>query len=306
VLNLTNVFYFVQVVNHEGFTAAARVLHTSKSTLSLRVQQLESDLGVQLLNRNSRKLGLTNVGGEFYHHAQSLLREAEAAENVGRQRQSEPSGTIRITSSVTVAQFALREVLPGFMSKYPKVSIEQHATDIVTDIIGEGFDLAIRAHSGPLPDSSLIQRALVAVPWHLFASESYLKKKGTPQHPDDLLTHNAIALGRGTAQRWSLRHLDDSTVVVPFTARFVSNNMVALKQLAEVGFGVVALPEYVCCDDVAEGRLVRVLPRWCAGDSQLTAVAPIQQGWLPSIRVLLDYLVDELPDALANRTRNPN
>ncbi|PVZ88003.1 LysR family transcriptional regulator [Serratia sp. S1B] len=304
-LNLTNVFYFVQVVDHGGFTAAARILHTSKSTLSLRVQQLESDLGVQLLNRNTRKLGLTNVGGEFYHHAQSLLREAEAAENVGRQRQSEPSGTIRITSSVTVAQFALRAIVPAFMGKYPKVSIEQHATDVMTDIIGEGYDLAIRAHSDPLPDSLLIQRTLAVVPWHLFASESYLKQHGVPQHPDELLAHHGVALGRGTAQRWSLQCLDDSTVIVPFTARFVSNNMVALKQSAEVGLGVVALPDYVCCEDVAEGRLVRVLPQWHAGNSRLTAVAPIQQGWLPSVRVLLDYLVDELPGAITYRTRNP-
>ncbi|MCE0826753.1 LysR substrate-binding domain-containing protein [Buttiauxella ferragutiae] len=303
-LNLINVFSFVQVVNHEGFTAAARVLHISKSTLSLRVQQLESELGVQLLNRNTRKLGLTNVGGEFYHHAQSLLREVEAAENVGRQRQSEPSGTIRITSSVTVAQFALRTVLPGFMDKFPKVSIEHHATDIITDIIGEGYDLAIRGHSGPLPDSSLIQRPLVKVSWHLFASESYLTQKGAPQHPDDLLAHNAIAFGRGTAQRWSLRHQDGSAVIVPYTARFVSNNMVALKQFAEAGLGLVALPDYVCREDMAEGRLARVLPLWCAGDSQLTAVAPVQQGWLSSVRELLDYLVDALPHALASR-RDP-
>src|SRR6478735_283487 len=139
-LNLTDVFYFVQVVDHGGFTAAGRVLRASKSTLSLRVQQLETDLGVQLLNRSSRRLGLTNVGGEFYRHAQSLLRAAEAAEDVGRQRQSEPSGTLRITSSVTVAQFALRDILPTFMRKYPKVSIELHATDVMTDIVGEGYD----------------------------------------------------------------------------------------------------------------------------------------------------------------------
>ncbi|UAN18819.1 MULTISPECIES: LysR substrate-binding domain-containing protein [Enterobacter] len=300
-LNLTNVFYFVQVVNHGGFTAASRVLFISKSTLSLRIQQLEGDLGVQLLNRNSRKLGLTHVGGEFYHRAQSLLQEAEAAENVGRQRQSEPSGTIRITSSVTVAQFALREILPAFMDKYPKVSIEQYSTDIITDIIGEGYDLAIRAHSDPLPNSSLIQRTLAKVPWHLFASANYLKIKGNPHCPDDLLTHDAIALGRGTAQSWSLFSLNKPTVTVPFNARFVSNNMVALKQAVEAGLGVVALPDYVCREGVAEEKLVCVLPQWLAGDSQLTAVAPVQQGWLPAVRVLLDYLVDELPSAIAGR-----
>lgn len=301
-LNLTNVFYFVQVVNHGGFTAASRVLFISKSTLSLRIQQLEADLGVQLLNRNSRKLGLTNVGGEFYHHAQSLLQEAEAAENVGRQRQSEPSGTIRITSSVTVAQFALHEILPAFMDKYPKVNIELYTTDIITDIVGEGYDLAIRAHSAPLPDSSLIQRTLAKVSWHLFASENYLKLKGNPHCPNDLLTHDAITLGRGTAQSWSLYSLNRPTVTVPFHARFVSNNLVALKQAAEAGLGVVALPDYVCRESVIKEKLVYVLPQWHAGYSQLTALAPVQQRWLPAVRVLLDYLVDELPNAIAGHT----
>ncbi len=227
-LNLTDVFYFVQVVHHGGFTSAGRVLHVSKSTLSLRLQQLETDLGVQLLNRSSRKLGLTNVGGEFYRHAKSLLREAEAAENVGRQRQTEPSGTIRITSPVTVAQLALRDILPAFMRRYPKVGIEQHATDVMTDIVGEGYDLAIRAHSDPLPDSALVQRTLAAVPWRLFASTKYLERKGVPRHPDELLTHEAIAVSRGSGQKWSLRFEEEPAVIVPIVPRFVSNDMVAL------------------------------------------------------------------------------
>ena len=297
-LNLTDVFYFVQVVNHGGYTAAARVLRASKSTLSLRVQQLEADLGIQLLNRNSRKLGLTHVGADFYRHAQSLLQAAEVAENFGRQRQSEPSGTIRITSSVTVAQFALRDILPAFMRMYPKVSIEQHASDVIMDIVGEGYDLAIRAHVGPLPDSSLVQRRLAAVPWHLFAAPTYLDDKGVPHCPDELVTHSTIAHGRGATKSWLLRFEEEPATMVPITARFVSNDMVALKQAACAGLGVVVLPGYVCQEDVAAGRLVRVLPQWRAADSHLTAVLPTRLGWLPSVRVFLDYLVDELPRAV--------
>jgi len=297
-LNLRDVFYFVQVVNHGGFTAAARVLRTSKSTLSLRLQQLEMDLGIQLLHRNSRKLGLTNAGDDFYGHAQSLLRAAEAAENFGRQRQSEPSGTIRITSSVTVAQFALREILPAFMRMYPKVNIEQHASDVITDIVGEGYDLAIRAHTDPLPDSSLVHRRLAEVPWFLFASPAYLDDKGVPHHPDDLVTHSTIAHGRGATKSWSLQCEEETAAVVQITPRFVSNEMVTLKQAACADLGIVSLPGYVCREDVAAKRLARVLPQWRAANSRLTAVLPTRQGWLPSVRVLLDYLVDELPCAV--------
>jgi len=293
-LNLNDVFYFVQVVNHGGFTAAGRALRMPKSTLSYRVQQLEEALSVRLLNRSSRKLGLTDVGGEFYGHAQSLLREADAAESVARRRLTEPSGTIRISTSVAVAQFALRDILPLFMQKFSKVAIVHHATDLV----GEGYDIAIRAHTGALPDSSLIQRPLAEVPWQLFAGKSYLAHAGTPRQPDDLWQYSAIALGHDTIQQWQLRRDDAPPIIVPINVRYASNDMVALKQAACAGLGIVALPTYLCGDEVRSGALVRLLPDWRTADSRLSALIPFRQGWLPSVRALLDFLVTELPQAV--------
>src|SRR6201990_1950757 len=159
-LNLTPVFLIVHVVARGGFTAASRTLRTPKSTLSHRIQQLEGNLGVRLLNRTSRKFGMTDAGEDFYRHAVAMLREAERAETVIRHRLSEPSGTIRCTGGMATMQFAMPDIIADFLAQYPKVNIFAHATDRVVDIVSENFDIAVRAHSGPLPDSNLVQRTL--------------------------------------------------------------------------------------------------------------------------------------------------
>jgi DNA-binding transcriptional LysR family regulator len=126
-----------------------------KSTLSHRVQQLEASLGVRLLNRTSRRFGMTDAGEEFYRHAVMMLREAELAETAIHHRLREPTGTVRCTAAVATMQFALRSLVADFLVRYPKVNVVAHATDQYVDIVGENFDVAIRAHSDPLPNSTL-------------------------------------------------------------------------------------------------------------------------------------------------------
>src|SRR5215510_6459097 len=176
-LDLNDFFLFVQVVDRGGFTAASRTLRTPKSTLSHRIQQLEGHLGVRLLNRTSRKFGMTDAGEEFYRHAVAMLREAELAETAIRHRLAEPSGTIRCTGGVATMQFAMSDIIADFLVQYPKVNVFVHAVDRTVDIVGENFDVAIRAHSDPLPDSNLVQRTLAPAPWYLFAGSDYLDEK---------------------------------------------------------------------------------------------------------------------------------
>src|SRR5215831_10329272 len=167
-LDLNDFYLFVQVVDRGGFTAASRTLRTPKSTLSHRIQQLEASLGVRLLNRTSRRFGMTDAGQDFYRHAVAMLREAELAETAIRHRLSEPTGTVRCTAAVATMQFAMRAVVAGFLVRYPKVDVVAHANDQFVDIVGENYDVAIRAHSDPLPDSTLVQRTLTPAPWFLF------------------------------------------------------------------------------------------------------------------------------------------
>lgn len=303
-LDLKDLYYFVQVVDRGGFTAAGRTLRVPKSTLSHRVQQLEASLGIRLVNRTSRRFGMTEVGRTFYDHAVATLRQAEATEASIREHLSEPSGVVRITTPVAIAQFALRDILPAFLARYPKVRLVQHATDVRIDIVDEGFDLALRGHSQPLPNSTLVQRKIADVPWFLFAGSDYLERVGVPKSPADLNSHDAIAMGREPSANWSLRRgPDDVDIIVE--PRFASNDMVALKDAACAGLGIVALPAYVCRLDIEAGRLRQVLPEWTAAASSITALVPSRRGLLPAVRVLVDYLAEEFPKAVATDFSRP-
>jgi DNA-binding transcriptional LysR family regulator len=300
-LDLNDFFLFVQVVDRGGFTAAGRTLRMPKSTLSHRIQQLETNLGVRLLNRTSRRFGMTDAGEEFYRHAVAMLREAERAETAIRHRLSEPTGTLRCTAAVATMQFAMRDILADFLVRYPKVNVVAHATDQNVDIVGENYDVAIRAHSDPLPDSNLVQRTLTPAPWFLFAGSAYLDANDAPETPEDLQKHPSLFMMRtGVAPVWRLRHSSKAKneVVMPLMPRLLSDDMIGLKQAAIKGLGVVALPGYVCRDEVRSGALRRVLPNWLAGDSTITALIPYRQGLLPSVRVFLDHLATEFPKAV--------
>lgn len=297
-LDLNDFYYFVQIVDRGGFTAAGRTLHIPKSTLSHRIQQLEAELGVRLLNRTSRRFGMTDAGDEFYRHAVAMLQKAEQAETAIRHRLTEPIGTVRVTASMATAQFAMRDMIADFLVRFPKVNVVCHATDRTVDIVGENFDVAIRAHSASLPDSTLLQRTLAPAPWFFFAGPAYLDNNGELETPQDLTKHPSLFMMRtGVVPTLKLRHCSNgkSEVVVPLTPRLLSDDMLGLKQAAIAGLGIVALPGYICRDEVRSGRLRRVLPDWLAGDSTFTALMPYRQGLLPSVRMFVDHLAVEFP-----------
>ena len=297
-LDLNDFFYFVQVVDRGGFTAAGRVLRVPKSTLSHRIQELENTLGVRLLNRTSRRFGLTDAGQDFYRHAVAMLREAELAETTIRHRLTEPTGTVRCTAGAATMQFAMADIIADFLVKFPKVNVVAHAADRTVDIVGENYDLAVRAHSDPLPDSNLVQRTLAPAPWFLFAGSEYLDAHGTPETPQELRQHPSLFMMRAdVAPAWRLRHAHEviDEVVIPLAPRLLGDDMIGLQQAAIRGLGIVALPAYVCRSAVRSGALRRVLPDWLAGDATITALIPYRQGLLPSVRAFLDHLAAEFP-----------
>jgi DNA-binding transcriptional LysR family regulator len=304
-LDLNDFYLFVQVVDRGGFTAASRILRIPKSTLSHRIQQLEGSLGLRLLNRTSRKFGMTDAGRDFYRHAVAVLREAEMAENAVRHRLSEPSGTIRCTGGLATMQFAMTGIISDFLIRYPKVNIVVHAIDRAVDIVGENFDVAIRAHSGTLPDSNLVQRMLAPAPWFLFAGSDYLDANGEPHKPEDLKDHSSLFMMRsGVDPVWRLYRgggqakQAKNEVVIPLTPRLLSDEEIGLQEAAIKGLGIVALPAYICRAAVRSGALRRVLPDWIAGDSTISALIPHRQGLLPSVRAFLDHLATEFPKAV--------
>ena len=300
-LDLNDVYLYAQVVEHRGITAAARVLDVPKSSISRRILALEAALGARLIQRTSRRFVVTEIGAEFHRHALAMLVEAEAAESVVRRRAAEPSGTIRFTCSVAFAQLALADLMPRFMAAYPRVRIVQHATNRHVDPVQEGFDLCLRAHTEPLPGSSLVQRTLAQIPWALFASPAYLARKGTPTEPSELATHDAIALGDGHEGRaWRLRPAGRSTepVVIPIAPCLESDDMATLKAAACADAGIVALPAYVGRHEIERAQLVRVLPEWHAGVATMSLLMPSRRGLLPSVRAFAEFLAEHVPQAV--------
>jgi DNA-binding transcriptional LysR family regulator len=296
VLDLNDFRYFVRIIDSGGLTAASRHMNVPKSTVSYRLQQLETALGVRLINRTSRSQSLTDAGTLFYARAVEMLERAELAESQVRERLSEPSGVVKFTTAVATSLFALRPILPEFIRRYPKIQMIQHTSDDQIDIVGGSYDVAVRAHTGPLSDSTLVQRVLAPAPWFLFASPTYLDQRARPQHPDDLTDHDLLAMLRpGQPTNWKLSHAMQGQKVLGLEARLASNDLVMLKQAAEDGIGIVALPGYVCRNEERSGKLVRVLPDWVAGQANITAVIPFRHGLLPSVRAFVDFLVAEVP-----------
>ena len=299
-LDLNDLYYFVQTVEKKGISAAARALNVPKSTVSRHILALEATLGARLIQRTTRTFAVTDVGQEFYAHALATLIEAETAENVVRQRVAEPSGTIRFTCSVALAQLGLAELIPQFMTLHPRIRIVQHATNRFVDPVQEGFDVCLRAHWTALPASTLIQRHLVDIPWHLFAGRAYLARKGTPAHPEDLAAHDGVGLRQiEEAHIWSLTHEKhvDQKATIAYAPCLQSDDMGTLKVAART-LGIVALPGYVGRKEAESGLLVRVLPEWHAGIARLTLLMPSRRGLLPSVRAFIDFLSTHLPPAV--------
>lgn len=298
-LKLDNLYCFVQVVDNKGFTAAARAVDQPKSTLSRRVMELEAELGARLIHRTSRHFAVTDAGQEFYEHALAAVIEAEAAEEAIRRRHSEAVGVVRFSCSSTVAQFALAALLPDFARRFPKVCVVQHATNRFVDPLGENFDVVIRAHTDPLPDSSLVQRGLLFSPRWLVASPDYLQRHGKPRTPEELGGHTGLAYGNAvTETAWRLQRHADKNISVHFTSALVSDDLTTLLEAAKAGLGVVSLPAFMCRGEIEMRRLQRVLPAWTTGGAHITALMPSRRHLLPSVRAFVDFLSRDLPAAM--------
>ncbi|SBS27265.1 HTH-type transcriptional regulator DmlR [Marinomonas aquimarina] len=294
-IDLNDYFYFVHVVEKQGFSAAAKALNMPKSRLSRHVANLEERLDSQLIQRTSRQFHVTESGQIFYRHARALLQEAEAAEAAIQSRKNTLEGRVTISCSVGVAQFAIKQLITQFLIEHPQVELVQQVTNQTVDLVSSGIDLAIRGHADVLPDSSSIQRHLATVAWHLFASPSYLSQTGIPQSPHDLYKQQSLKVGwQPSTGHWTLRHQQGHVTTVPFTPQLCSDDMSTLKHAAINGLGIVSLPAYICREELLNGSLVRVLPDWVSDKAELSLLMPSRKSPSPAVRTLSDYLIKHL------------
>lgn len=294
-LNLNDLHFFVQAVEHGGFSAAGRRLGVPKSTVSKRVAELEDRLGVRLIHRTSRSFSLTDLGRDFFQHAQASIIEAEMAETIVRTHLGEPSGIVRMTAAVPTAQFVLAEHLPELSVRYPKLRLSLHVSDRFVDIVQEGFDIALRSHQAPLPDSTLLQRKLATHPFFVVASPDYLRTHGEPRSPEEIAGHKAVAAYFGD-DPWRLTSHEGKEVLVMPQPVIAADEPMVMMKAALAGLGLTCLPTSVCRGALAEGRLVHLLPDWTAGSITTTILMPHRRGQLPAVRAVVDFLSEKLAE----------
>jgi len=291
--DLNDLYYFVQAVDHGGFAAAARALGMQKSKLSRRIGLLEDRLSVRLIQRSTRRFSVTEVGREYYRHCVAMLVEAEAAQATIDELRAAPRGTVRLSCPTGLLAFQFGELFGRFMARHPDVELHVESTNRRVDVIGEGFDLAIRVRPPPIAESELVMRRLDERTIRIVASPDLLRTR-TIVLPSDLADLPSLDFGPASGEhRWRLFHADGNAVEVRHRPRLVTDDMAALRSAAIAGVGAVRLPTLAIWDDLQSGRLETLLPEWRPVNEIVHAVFPSRRGLLPSIRALLDFLADE-------------
>lgn len=299
--DLNDLYYYAQVVEHGGFAPAGRALNIPKSKLSRRIAVLEARLGVRLIQRSTRRFNVTEIGQAYYARCKAMLIEAEAAQTLIDNAHAEPCGTLRLACPVALLHACLGRMLIDFTQRHPQVGLQIVTLNRPADVIGEGFDLALRVRPPPLEDSDLALRILGEAPQLLVAAPVLCERRLEPRTPAELAEWPT--LGHGPAMEryaWKLAGPGGETVAQPHAPRFTATDLLTLRDAAVAGLGVVQLPALLIGEALAEGRLRRVLPDWAPPAEIIHAVFPTRRGLIPAVRALIDHLTAGF-EAMAGR-----
>jgi DNA-binding transcriptional LysR family regulator len=291
---------FAKIAELRSFSAAAKELELSKPTVSKAMTRLERRLGTRLLNRSSRRLALTDAGRQLASRAAGILAEGEAAESEALAQSASPRGLVRLSAPMS---FGLREVgpaLPEFLAAYPEVAVDLHLSDEIVDLIGGGFDAALRIAA--LPDSSLLVRRLRGVDRFLVGSPAYLDRHGRPAHPQDLTRHACLCYAYLPApELWRFVNDKGEEAAIKPAGPFRANNADALMPALLAGQGLAVQPDFVVGEALADGRLEAVMPGWKPPEIALHLVMPPGGPRPARVEALAGFLVRRL----GSRARTP-
>jgi DNA-binding transcriptional LysR family regulator len=284
-MDLEDLRTFVDVADAGGVSSAARRLGVSKSIVSRRLFRLEAELGVQLLARTTRGAALTEAGVTFREHAARVCAEINTAlETI--MPAGELRGRLRIAAPLSLGPTHLAPVFAEMARRHPLLHVQASYSDRFVDIIGEGFDCAIRV--GYLNDSNLIARRVGPVHGKLVASPDYIREHGAPETPDELLAHQALMQGTETWQ-----FLDgDKTITIHPQGRFKADNGTALATAAVAGLGIAWLPDHIIKGYLDSGALVQVVTRYPVPTGGLFVVRPPGLHSTRKVRVLTELLIE--------------
>ena len=284
---------FAKIVEARGITAAAIELGLSAPTISKALSRLEQRLGSRLINRTSRRLILTDAGRALAERATRLLMDGEAAENAMVAQSVTARGTVRLAVPMS---FGIREVapiIPDFLAQYPQVSVDLDLNDGLVDVLGDGFDIALRI--GELADSGLRVRRLAPVAGTIVAAPAYLQRRGRPAHPSELAGHDCFAYAYQRSRGvWHFSNDAGEHVTVRTSGPLRVNNGEALLPALIAGLGICPLPAFIARQAIRDGLLEQILPDWQSSRSSLYLLTPPDGPRPVRVQVLLDFLVQRL------------
>jgi DNA-binding transcriptional LysR family regulator len=291
---LTSLVVFGRVVECGGFSAAARRLNMSVTMVGNHVQSLEDKIGVRLLNRTTRKVSLTETGKYYYERSVQILADLEEADRTAGALNTTPRGTLKVYTSTAIVRF-LSPVVDEFLDTYPTISLDINIGERMVDMIEDGYDLAIR--TTPPPDSSLVVRKLT--PWRhvVCCSPEYLEKHPMPEEPADLAAHNCLRYAYYPyGDEWRFVNAGGAEQSVKIAGNVVSNSAETLRFLTVAGKGIFLAPSFVVFEDIAEGRMVRIMPRFNPVEFTINAIYPNRSHLPTKVRLFLDLLADRFAE----------
>ena len=285
--DLNGMMLFAAVVRAKGFSQAAREVGQPKSTISRKVAQLEEELGVRLLQRDTRNISLTQVGALFYQHCNSIRNEIEAAKATIENTHNDISGSLRIAIPVSFSQDVIGHLCSSFMRLYPNIELDLQFTDSDIGLVGDGYDIAIKY--GPLQSSDLVAKLLFERQPILVASPNYIKKFGIPATPQELAQHNGILLGTTlSAPIWPLGK-GARKIMATFNRKVRVNSANMVKRFALDDYGIAMMTNTSCKQELASGRLVPILQEWPIEPLKVYGVYSSRRQLASNISAFLDF-----------------
>ncbi|NMF97099.1 LysR family transcriptional regulator [Aromatoleum toluolicum] len=282
---------FVKVVESGSMAAAARRLDCTRAQVSKQIGELERRFGVRLFDRSTRKLFLTPSGEVFYQHALRALESVELTEVAVRNLGDVPSGLLRISASVVFGRIWLTPLLPRLTARYPELECELILTNTLIDLAEDRIDLALRFCKTPPED--VVAKRIFTMETVICAAPAYLARHGAPRQPRELVDHQCFSFLLSDNRIWHLLDHTGAEVAIPVRGRIQFNEPASILDATLAGHGLAILPTYLCCKELADGRLVRVLtdytPRIDFGRHLYACYMP-SRARLPKVKVLLDEL----------------
>jgi len=288
--DLNLMLIFAHVVNEQGFSAAARKLGMSRSSVSKAVAKLEHALGASLLNRSTRHQSLTEVGVAFYDYCTRISYEADEAHKMIESLNTQPRGVLKVVASVAFGTLHIAPAIGDFMRRYPKLDIDMTITDRVVDLAEEGYDVIISITRDP--PEAVVARKLAPIRRKLCATPEYFKEFGEPANPEDLVKHNCLDyIHSGDKGMWRFSG-PDGEVSVPISGRLRINDDEALSQVVLNGFGLALLPTFIIGRDIQAKLLKSVLSEYIPVEQHAYALYLPKRNLPLKIRALIDFLTE--------------